>query len=592
MASRLKKKRKRERPDTMDYQEALKDPAWENEVSWADAIMTSNRRLGLGTFKLDKVTKGEGSCFPISVVQQLNREDVYDNMREDLRPLARTMDHHMLRVKMKDFICRMNWNHWKVIELKEFFYIDQAAKAEAGEATKTWEEYWESMLNDTEWADGYFIQATAWYLEMEIQIMDTKCNEDDPYYTINGDFTGEGCSAILFIGYYSEVHYQSLLIDYDNGNADVSQEGFEPIEEPMEDEDSDFQQNYVKIDDRGKRIKLDEECTEMPRAYNDGNKPLKKEELDNRCPKCFKTFKKLLLHIKKSQKCKVSDADLRKLDEKSRMKRNENVKENMKKYLSRLRNEDHDELKKKQMDRMSKSRENMRKDDPDKAKKKENEWKSESREKMRQDDPDKAKKKENEWKSESRKKMRQDDPCKAKKKENEWKSESRERIRKDDPDQAKKKENEWKSESRSKLKDEDYKGENIKNRNLTAASRQKLKERDPEAYREQTKKDNKSKKLRQDSSFADRLRKFQEAVIYGPMFICCSCHGKMFRCAVKVLSTRIVMQIDEKIPIEDCIDLDVVTMVVTESRHCNWPPLFKKNDLDVGERFICETCLR
>ena len=44
------------------------------------------------------------------------------------------------------------------------------------------------------------------------------------------------------------------------------------------------------------------------------------------------------------------------------MKRNENVKENMKKYLSRLRNEDHDELKKKQMDRISKSRENMRKD--------------------------------------------------------------------------------------------------------------------------------------------------------------------------------------------------------------------------------------
>ena len=74
MASRLKKKRKRERPDTMDYQEALKDPAWENEVRWADDIMTSNRRLGLGTFKLDKVTKGEGSCFPISVVQQLTGE--------------------------------------------------------------------------------------------------------------------------------------------------------------------------------------------------------------------------------------------------------------------------------------------------------------------------------------------------------------------------------------------------------------------------------------------------------------------------------------------------------------------------------------
>ena len=45
-----KKKRKREemeRPDTMDYQEAKKDPAWDNESRWADEIMTSNRRLGL-----------------------------------------------------------------------------------------------------------------------------------------------------------------------------------------------------------------------------------------------------------------------------------------------------------------------------------------------------------------------------------------------------------------------------------------------------------------------------------------------------------------------------------------------------------------
>ena len=62
MASlKKRKKRKREemeRPDTMDYQEALKDPAWDNERKWADAIMASNRRLGIDHFKLDKLTKG------------------------------------------------------------------------------------------------------------------------------------------------------------------------------------------------------------------------------------------------------------------------------------------------------------------------------------------------------------------------------------------------------------------------------------------------------------------------------------------------------------------------------------------------------
>ena len=208
-----------ERPDTMDYKEALKDLGWDNERRWADKIMASNRRLVLDYFKLDKLTKGEGSCFPIAVVQQLNREDIFDHLREDLRNMARTLDHHMLREKVKDFICRLKKNHQKVRELKEIFNIDQAARQEAGEESKTWEKYWMCMLVDTEWADGYFVRSAAWYLEMNIQIMDTKCNTDEPYYTIDGDFTGEGCTNILYIGYVSEVHYQSLLIDYTRSEA-------------------------------------------------------------------------------------------------------------------------------------------------------------------------------------------------------------------------------------------------------------------------------------------------------------------------------------------------------------------------------------
>ena len=63
MASKLKKKKKRkwdsvERADTLDYQEALKDPAWDKERKWADLIMASNRRLGLWYLKLDELTKG------------------------------------------------------------------------------------------------------------------------------------------------------------------------------------------------------------------------------------------------------------------------------------------------------------------------------------------------------------------------------------------------------------------------------------------------------------------------------------------------------------------------------------------------------
>ena len=125
MAFKLKKKKKRwrERPDTIDYEEALKDPAWENEIRWAVDIMTSNRRLGLDHFKLDKLTKGEGSCFPIAVLQQLNRDEIFTYLREDLIYLARSMDFHLLRQRVKEFITILKWNSWKVMELKSLYCI-------------------------------------------------------------------------------------------------------------------------------------------------------------------------------------------------------------------------------------------------------------------------------------------------------------------------------------------------------------------------------------------------------------------------------------------------------------------------------------
>ena len=493
-----KKKRKREemeRPDTMDYQEAMKDPAWDNERKWADAIMESNRRLGLWFLKLDELTKGEGSCFVIAVVQQLRREDIFDHLGEDHKQLARTMAHHLLRIYVKDFICRLKWNDPRVLELKEIFNVDQAAKAEAGEESKTWEEYWERMLVDTEWADGYFIRATAWYLNMEIQIMDTKCKKEEPHYTIDGDFSGEGCRETLYIGYVSGVHYQSLLLDYDVEilMSDDSSEEEVDIDHCMEENE---------IVDAEKNLNVDVAEEKDPGTESQSSPVVQKdkEKDDERCPSCRKTFKKLLMHITRSNKCSLPEASLRKLEERSKLIKREKVRNRFQKFWKKKKDEDHDELKKR--------------------------------------------------------------------------------------------ENEKKAKSRKKLRNEDYGGEKGKIRECTAASRQKLKESDPKAFKAQTKKDNESKKLQQDKSEVDRLRRFQEATMYGPLFVCVSCHGKMFRCSVKILTNRIVDQICQKIPVEECIDFDVVTKVVTESRHVNFPPLFKKNVLEVGERFICETCLR
>ena len=67
----------------------------------------------------------------------------------------------------------------------------------------------------------------------------------------------------------------------------------------------------------------------------------------------------------------VSDADLRQLDKKSRKRRKENVKDYKRKYYARLRNEDSDEVKRKQIKWKSESREKMKNEDPEAVREKE-----------------------------------------------------------------------------------------------------------------------------------------------------------------------------------------------------------------------------
>ena len=220
MASRLKlKKGKRRtqpdpgRPDTMDYTEAAKNPAWANERRLAEKIMESNKRLGIDIFKLDELTKGEGSCFMIAIMQQLNRPEVFDSSREEVKELARTKDQYQLRLRVNNFICNDKADHPKVQWLRNMHDLDQVAKAADNEETETWEEYWERLMINNEWADSYFIRATALYLNMTIQIMETEAKKETPYYSIEGDIDDQGSDEILYIGYVSKVHYQSLLLD-------------------------------------------------------------------------------------------------------------------------------------------------------------------------------------------------------------------------------------------------------------------------------------------------------------------------------------------------------------------------------------------
>ena len=86
----------------MDYEmsKTFKDQ-WSRERGWGEAIMANMRRVGLA-FKLDKLTRGNGSCFMIAVLQQLNRPELYSQLSEALKPMVDALDHQSFRLFVRN----------------------------------------------------------------------------------------------------------------------------------------------------------------------------------------------------------------------------------------------------------------------------------------------------------------------------------------------------------------------------------------------------------------------------------------------------------------------------------------------------------
>ena len=142
---------------TMDYNEAVMQDTWKGERNAADAIMKHCRLLKL-PMKLDKLTMGVGNCFMVAVLQQLNRPEVYSNLRDELKKLADEFDQMKLRRLVVGFI-RQKEDHPHVAYMKERFAPDP----DVVNGPESWEEFWEMMLVDCHWASGDFLQGLAWF---------------------------------------------------------------------------------------------------------------------------------------------------------------------------------------------------------------------------------------------------------------------------------------------------------------------------------------------------------------------------------------------------------------------------------------------
>ena len=177
-----------------------------DEIRIAHEIMKAVRRLQL-PLKLDEITEGRGNCFPLSVLAQCRRQEIFHQLYSPIKNLAHQGDPTLLRRAIFTFMT--NSRHQTIQEYKRR-YQEILATLDG----RNWREYWEVMIRNYEWVDYIFIQSTAWFLGHDIIIVTTTSTEDHPYITISGNLNDEQipCPGIaLTIGSKSNVHYQSLL---------------------------------------------------------------------------------------------------------------------------------------------------------------------------------------------------------------------------------------------------------------------------------------------------------------------------------------------------------------------------------------------
>mgnify|MGYP001446005385 CR=1 FL=1 len=273
------------------------DPEFHNERGWAEIIIQHIRTIKQ-PYRLDRLTKGNGSCLMIALMQQLRREDIYLKARPEVQELARTLDHREFRKRVKLFTTRTE--DPRLRELKDHY--NNSAEP------KTWNQYWEDMLGVT-WADHYFIRASAIYLEFNIEIITTSTTKEHPSIAVPCGLPGK---ETLWIGNITDLHYQSILKIHINHES-MSHE------------------NLPTNDSRKLQNKLHDKDSTNQKSLEE-------------CPICKKSFEVLNRHLNKKATCKaqissnVRDA----IRKKAKQKADQNRKDNQarRKAESRQRKKD------------------------------------------------------------------------------------------------------------------------------------------------------------------------------------------------------------------------------------------------------------
>ena len=149
-----------------DNDELQHDDNFKIERKIAQEIMEAVEKLQL-PLKLDQLTEGRGNCFPMSIIQQCHRPEI----RQQLKPIPKMLltiksAHSALRFNVKRFILKSEHPRIHAFR-KQFEELDGLVNGES------WKSYWTRMARDFTWVDYWFVQATAWYLELDLWIVAT-----------------------------------------------------------------------------------------------------------------------------------------------------------------------------------------------------------------------------------------------------------------------------------------------------------------------------------------------------------------------------------------------------------------------------------
>ena len=408
----METKKRKQTIQTLSYSRSLTQAGWEIERNAADSIVKMMRHLRLPV-DLDDLTRGEGDCMIIALLQQLRRPQVYRILSQEIKSLVSEKTISLDSIN----VFRLTvWDYARTSEDPQVRLIKENFERLY---SVTWASHWEKLIQQGEWGDQIFLECTALYLRLNILILSTSNTEENPFTQVTGIVTGSASNETipdqsrpdLILG-YTGSHYQSLLPS-DSSQLRLS---LSPASSPQK--------------SPSKTVSNTAAAGVVGAFFSPGSSPAKLTDAERKRQEARERQKKSRAKRKAESsgqpKAKLSDAE-----------KKEKHRQYQAAYQAKKKAADLEKFQRDQNDRKAESRAGQREADPEKFKSVQNSQKAESRAGQREADPVGVKERHNKEQDKYRTNQRNEDYVKHKTNQNQHKAKSRAQRKKkfgsDDP---------------------------------------------------------------------------------------------------------------------------------------------------------------